>query len=269
MNVKSDYVSKNSHMWDKWVKEECAWTVPITHDDFIAAKNGNYSIYITPIKPIPKGWLEGISGSKILLLAGAGGQQAPILVAAGANVIVLDNSSGQLETEHMVAQREGYSIDLIQADMSKKLSFDDEYFDFIINPISNSYISDVYHLWRECYRILKKGGTLIAGFANPDIYMFDYLTEDLRVKNRLPLDPLRDFSKDTIEKITNKDGVQFSHTFGEQIGGQLEAGFALIGFYEDGHPIDKPTNYDTYIGNIASKLTAFTSIYFASRSLKI
>ncbi len=265
----ANYVLQNSLMWDKWVKEKCIWTIPITHEEFIAAKNGNYFIYITPTKPVPQEWLKNISNSNILVLAGAGGQQAPILVAAGANVTVFDNSAEQIKSEQMIAEREGYSIKIIQGDMSKKLPFDDESFDCIINPISNSYIFDVFKLWTECYRVLKKGGSLISGFANPDIYMFDTVNnEDLKVKNKLPLNPLTDFGVDTFHTIINKDGIQFSHTLEEQIGGQLNAGFILTGFYEDGHPTDKPTNYNTYIGNVASKLTEFTSIYFATKSIK-
>ena len=33
--------------------------------------------------------------------------------------------------------------------------------------------------------------------------------------------------------IVNGDGVQFSHTLDEQIGGQLKAGFTLKALYED------------------------------------
>ena len=35
------------------------------------------------------------------------------------------------------------------------------------------------------------------------------------------------------EGLKNNDGVQFSHTFEEQIGGQLRAGFMLTDVYED------------------------------------
>lgn len=266
---KPDYVLQNSIMWDKWVKEKCLWTIPITHTEFIAAKNGDFSVFVTPLKPIPKDWLNNIYGCKVLVLAGAGGQQAPILIACGADVTVFDNSLEQIKSERMIAEREGYSIEVIQGDMSKTLPFNNECFDFIINPISNSYILDVCHVWSECYRILKNGGTLISGFANPDIYTFDSDSEELKVKNRLPLNPLIDYNDDDFNKLISKDGIQFSHSLEEQIGGQLKVGFIITGFYEDGHPTDRPTNYNTYIGNIALKLTRYISIYFATKSIKI
>ena len=39
--------------------------------------------------------------------------------------------------------------------------------------------------------------------------------------------------KEDFEKIAAEDGVQFSHTLEEQIGGQLKAGFLLRALYED------------------------------------
>ena len=50
--------------------------------------------------------------------------------------------------------------------------------------------------------------------------------------HRLPYNPLKD--PDLMrEAMKNGDGVQFSHTLEEQIGGQLEAGFTLTHLYED------------------------------------
>jgi len=267
--AQTDYITKNSDQWDKWVDEHCYWTIPISHEEFVAAKAGNYSLYITPQRPIPKNWLGEVKGQSVLALASAGGQQCPILVALGADVTVFDNSQKQLNTENIVADREGYSIRIIKGDMSNILPFSNECFDIIINPVSNSYIKDVHLLWSECFRVLKRGGCLITGFANPDVYMFDLpLTTELCVKYKLPFDPLRDLNSRDYTTITQKDGVQFSHTLEEQIGGQIETGFLISGFYEDKHPTNDPAGYDTYIGAIASKLTEYTAIYYATKSIK-
>ena len=72
----------------------------------------------------------------------------------------------QLESERMVAEREGYSIQIVRGDMTKPLPFPDGQFDVIFHPVSNCYIEDVYQVWRECYRILKPGGILLAGMDN-------------------------------------------------------------------------------------------------------
>ena len=56
--------------------------------------------------------------------------------------------------------------------------------------------------------------------------------------------------------IANGDGIQFSHTLDEQIGGQLKAGFTLKALYEDrdgegGNEIRK--YYPQYVATLAVK----------------
>lgn len=263
------YTNFNSKKWDQWVFDHCIWTIPISHDEFVRATLGNYSLYVTPQKVIPNEWLEGISTCRVLALASAGGQQCPILNAIGANVTVLDNSKNQLETEKSIADRESYSIDLIKGDMSQSFPFDRERFDVIINPVSNSYIRDLAIFWDECYRVLKRGGILITGFANPIVYMFDLLQpKKLNIRYKIPFDPYYDLSDSEFSTIVTRDGVQFSHTLGEQIGRQIEAGFSITGFYEDKHPSNIQKGYDTYIGAIASRLSEYTAIYYATKSEK-
>ena len=50
--------------------------------------------------------------------------------------------------------------------------------------------------------------------------------------NALPFDPL---TNEAYRKMLEEedDGMQFSHTLEEQLGGQLEAGFTLIELIED------------------------------------
>ena len=62
------------------------------------ARQGRWEIVLTPTKPVPRDWLE-VEGRHVLCLASGGGQQAPILAAAGATVTVLDNSPKQLERD--------------------------------------------------------------------------------------------------------------------------------------------------------------------------
>ncbi|MFC0612176.1 class I SAM-dependent methyltransferase [Scopulibacillus daqui] len=163
---------------------------------------------------------------------------------------MLDYSVAQLNAERTVAEREGYQINLVKADMSERLPFDDEIFDMIFHPVSNTYIQDIMPLWKECYRILKKGGHLLAGFTNPDVYLFD---EDLKVVNKLPYDPLIDLNEEEREDVIKNEGLQFSHSFETQIGGQLKAGFKLIDLYED-------KDSDT--------LSQYMSAFIATRAVK-
>ena len=159
----------------------------------------------------------------------------PIFTALGAKCTVLDYSLAQLESERKVAAREGYEIDIVHADMTKRLPFADNSFDIIFHPVSNCYVEDVYHIWHECHRVLKPGGVLLAGMDIGFIYLFDHDDNDNMIPvlaNKLPYNPLRDPVK-MKKAVENGDGVQFSHTIEEQVGGQLKAGLVLTHLFED------------------------------------
>ena len=149
---------------------------------FEKAKNNDWSVVLTPTKPVPKEWFCEMKGAKVLGLASGGGQQMPIFSALGAECTVLDYSEKQLQSEKEVAKRERYEINLVKADMTKPLPFEDEAFDLIFHPVSNCYIEDVVHVWKECYRILKKGGILLAGLDNGINFIFDDEEEKLMNK---------------------------------------------------------------------------------------
>ena len=97
----------------------------------------------------------------------------PVFSKLGATCTVFDYSDGQLEAERTVSEREGYSIEIIKGDMTKKLPFEAESFDMIFHPVSNCYVKDVYHIWNECCRVLKKGGRLLACFDNGIGFLFE------------------------------------------------------------------------------------------------
>ena len=228
--MSESYQDVNAKTIDRWVENDWEWGRPITHEQFLAAKAGDWSIVLTPTRPVPADWFPDLKGLKLLGLACGGGQQMPLFAAAGAKCTVLDYSERQLESERMVSQREGYEIDIVRADMSKALPFADESFDVIVHPVSNSYIREVEPLWRECFRILKPGGVLLAGLDNGINYLFD--DEETMLTHSLPFDPVSDPA--LMEELQKTDsGVQFSHTFEEQVGGQLKAGLVLTHLFED------------------------------------
>jgi len=59
---------------------------------FTSALNGNWSVLLTPTKPVPREWFPELKDCKVLGLASGGGQQMPIFAAAGADCTVLDYS---------------------------------------------------------------------------------------------------------------------------------------------------------------------------------
>ncbi len=225
-----NYQDINAKTIDQWVKDGWKWGVPITHEEYVSALNGQWNVFLTPTKPVPHHWFEGLKDKKVLGLASGGGQQMPILTALGAKCTLLDYSSKQCESDCQFALKEGYEIEIIQADMTKKLPFEDETFDLIFHPVSNCYVEDVNSIFEECYRVLKKGGILLSGLDIGINFIVDEKEE--RIVNGLPFNPLKD--EKLYEELMNaNDGVQFSHTLEEQIGGQLKAGFILTDLFED------------------------------------
>lgn len=224
------YTDINAKTIDSWVAGGWKWGVPISSEDYQRAKSGDWHMLLTPTKPVPKAWYPKLPGCRVLGLASGGGQQMPIFAALGAECTVLDYSPAQLKSEEEIAAREGYTIRIIRHDMTKPLPFEDGDFDLIFHPVSNCYIEQVRPLWRECFRVLRPGGILMAGLDIGISYLFD--EEETVLCHHLPYNPLKD--PDLMrEAMASGSGVQFSHTLEEQIGGQLEAEFCLTNIYED------------------------------------
>jgi ubiquinone/menaquinone biosynthesis C-methylase UbiE len=225
-----DYQDINAKTIDRWIEEGWEWGKPISHDVYVAALQGIWDVKLTPTKNVPHEWFGDLKGKKILGLASGGGQQMPIFAALGAECTVLDYSSKQIESEKMVAEREGYEITIIQGDMTKPLPFEDEAFDLIFHPVSNCYVKEVRPIWKECFRVLKPGGYLLSGVDHYINYIVD--EEEKEIVNSLPFDPLT--NEEQRKQLEREDaGMQFSHSLEEQITGQLEAGFTLLDLYED------------------------------------
>lgn len=225
-----DYQTKNAQTVDRWCENGWRWGQPISHEEYERARRGEWGVYLTPTKLVPKAWFGPLRGKRVLGLASGGGQQIPVFTALGAACTVLDYSPKQCESERLVAEREGYAVEVVQGDMTQPLPFLDGTFDLIFHPVSNCYVEKVEPIFRECFRVLKPGGALLGGYDIGINYIFDEQEE--RLAHPLPFDPLKD--PEIYELCMREDwGVQFSHTLEEQLGGQLKAGFRLTGLYED------------------------------------
>jgi SAM-dependent methyltransferase len=252
----------NRAAWDRQVEYRNPWTVPVAPETIAAARRGEWEIFLTPTRPVPREWFPVLRGCRVLCLASGGGQQGPVLAVAGAQVTVLDNSPAQLAQDRRVAERDQLDITLVEGDMADLGIWADGTFELIVHPISNCFAPAVRPVWAEAFRVLQPGGVLLSGFVNPAVYLFDddlaQRTGVLQVTHTLPYaDVVRLSDEQRKRYIEAGTPFEFSHSLEDQIGGQLDAGFILTGLYEDGSTDDD-----------ADPLARYMPLYVATRAVK-
>ncbi len=249
----------NQTAWDRQVKDgENPWTKPVNPEIIVQARKGDFSVLLTENKPVPREWFPKIKDLDILCLASGGGQQGPVLTAAGANVTVFDNSPQQLAQDHLVAERDGLEIHLVEGDAADLSVFENESFDVVFNPCSTVFMKDVRPVWKEAFRVLRQGGYLMTGSMNPIQYILDLQKYDqgiLEIKHSIPYSDVDSLSKVELDNILNKGfPLEFGHSLTDLLGGQCDAGFQIVNIYED-YKNDCP-------------LAKFHPNYIATRALK-
>ena len=227
-----DFIKHNEIAWDQYSDKKNRWTIPVEDQLINNAKQGNWKVTLTPTKAVPKTWFPDLSKAKILGLASGGGQQGPILAAAGADVTIFDNSKKQLEKDSALSEQFNLNIKTIQGDMRDLSMFSDNFFDLVFNPCSVMFVDDVKQVWKECYRVLKPNGILMTGFINP--IAFQITLKDMKLAFKQPFSDLQSLPPAELNELKkNNEGLIFGHSLTDQIGGQLELGFVLTDMYED------------------------------------
>jgi SAM-dependent methyltransferase len=254
--------SYNRKAWNKQSRQGSRWSVPVSTKEIQCALEGNWSVILTPNKSVPSEWFGDLTDKKILCLASGGGQQAPILAAAGARVTSFDNSDEQLAKDKLVADRDGLDLKTVQGDMADLSAFEDASFDLIFHPVSNVFAERLQPVWEECFRVLRSEGRLLSGVMNPMFFLFDHeeaeRTGELKVQYPLPFSDLKSLPEEKLKAIQEKGwAYEFGHTLEDQIGGQLKAGFVITDLYED--------NWD----DEATPLNKYCSMYISTLARKI
>lgn len=221
----NDLVDK--HVW---------WSNCATQDQMENARNDKFELFLGISIPIPHEWILDIKSKDVLCLAGAGGLQAPLLAAAGANVTVIDISEKMLDKDRQMVKKYDVDMRIEHGNMTDLSRFPDASFDYIINPASLFYVPDVIPVFRECYRVLRHGGSLIIASSNPIAYVCDFVNDEnggyYKAVNRMPYC--------STEHGDQGDWVEFGHTMQDYIGGQIACGFILSGYIE--HQCDDITD---------------------------
>ena len=260
-----DIVEYNRNAWNLQSLEGCRWSTPVDDEVIERAKRGDWSVILTPNRAVPEEWFPThprLDGVRVLALASGGGQQVPILAAAGAEVTSFDASDVQLEKDAETAARHGFEVRTEQGDMADLGRFDPESFDLIFHPVSNVFAAEVRPVWKECARVLRPGGRLLAGFMNPCFFLFDHdlaeQTGEIKVVHPLPYSDLESLGAEQLSaQMEAQLTVEFSHSLDDQIGAQCEAGLAITGLFEDG--------WD----DASSALHKWMPIFIATRAVKL
>lgn len=245
------------HNQAAWNREALAgerWSTPVSEAALSLAMAGRPEIFLTPNRPVPESWLHPLAGARVLALASGGGQQSPLLAAAGAEVWSLDASLEQLRLDQRTAARAGHQVRCVVGDMANLGALPSSFFDAVINPVSTVFVPEVRPVWAEVARVLKPRGRLLTGVMNPAFFLFDHdpLAPEQRPEVRYAL-PTSDLAEGA--DVSDR-AMEFSHSLTDLIAGQLEVGLALEGFFEDDWDDD------------ASPLNGYFPIYLAMLSRK-
>jgi SAM-dependent methyltransferase len=241
-----DLLAHNRKAWNSQALGGSEWSRPVDAAAVAKARAARAAgrapdVVLTPTHRVPDAWFGDLTGARVLCLASGGGQQAPLLAAAGAQVVSYDLSDEQLARDAQVAEREGLDVTCVRGDMRDLSVFTGERFDLVFNPVSNVFVDDVQTVWNECARVLVPGGRLLAGFMNPDVFAFDDAVLEGRsiegasmLRYRVPYVEVRDSDAAALARRIKKcEPLEFGHDLETQIGGQLRAGFALEDLFSD------------------------------------
>lgn len=234
---REDLLKHNRAAWNHSVNSNVRWTQIAGQDLIDRARSGDVEIILTPQKKVPASWLQPLAGRRVLGLAAGGGQQGPVLAAAGALVTIVDLSPLQLQQDNKAAEQYGLNIQCIEASADDLTGIPDSSQDLIVHPVSNCFFPQLESVWRECYRVLKPDGELIAGINNPVAYLFDYEKSnrgEFILKYAQPFSDIESFTSEEKARFLRPESpLEFGHSLESQLGQLMRQGFVLLDLYED------------------------------------
>ena len=236
----------NQSAWDSAAKNNSRWSLPCSDQSIEHARTGKCLVKLTPTKYVPVHWLNEILAKDILIVAGGGGQQAPILAASGANVTLLDISAEQIAIDKKVCEYHGLHLNLHLGSFRDMAKLGDSKFDLIFNPVSNCFFENLTEFWDLANYVLRPKGKVLTGFINPIAFQFDFEKANIgefTLKYPQPYSDIKSLSEQEKKRFLHENTpLEFGHALSEQLGVPTEKGFRMSGFYEDGWGewIDRP-----------------------------
>jgi hypothetical protein len=242
-----DITKHNRFAWNRQCSLSNPATIKYSPDIIEDAKRGQLELSLSGRRKIPKGWYEPLAGRRVLCLALAGGQQVPLIAAAGAIVVSIDNSPVQLNSDRYTADCHGLNVDTVLGDMREISKLVKGTFDMAFLGLGVQFIPDPKSVWEGVAEVLGRGNRFIGAFVNPVQYLFqwpDYSNGEFIVRYPLPYSDLDSMTTDERNKTFDpKDPLEFGHTLEQILGGLTSVGFSIDGFIEDHSPDDPFSQY--------------------------
>lgn len=154
-----DVYEYNEARWEALVASDALFTRPMLDLDADAARE-----YLGLNR---LGIPGDLAGRRVLCLAGGGGQQSAAFALLGAEVTVLDISSGQLLRDRAAAEHYRVEIQTVQGDMRDLSDLYGSSFDLVWHPYSLTFVPDSRVVFRQVAKVIGSGGRYYLMCANP------------------------------------------------------------------------------------------------------
>ena len=251
MDELQNIINKNKAHWENEVESGAHYTIPdlnLNMDLLKKFADGELLFWSDPdakisnpmLKKIRQFEYADIKGKKVLCLASGGGQQSAMFSLLGADVAVADISQGQLNGDIQAANHYGYTVKTVLCSMTDLSVFENESFDIVHQPISICFVPDVATVYREVFRVLKKGGMYHVDHINPATYPTSYENDidgwdgiGYKIASPYIGGPLRIDEKGNENMICGEVDGEHRHLFMDMFCNLTEVGFQIKYIWED------------------------------------
>ncbi|MEZ6046849.1 MAG: class I SAM-dependent methyltransferase [Planctomycetaceae bacterium] len=212
------YHQGNERAWDQLAAQRSQFTRLATDEECAA-----------PLQTLDsRGWLpESVVGKKVLCLASGGGWQAILYAVAGAEVTVVDLSSGMLKLDQQEAERRRLKVTTIQTSMDNLSMLPDDHFHIVHQPVSTCYISDLQKVYLEIARVSREGAIYISQHKQPTSLQISH--RDERDRYVIGLEYYQSGALPVVEDKSYREqgATEFLHRWEDLVGGLCRAGFVI------------------------------------------
>lgn len=182
------------------------------YEKHVDTQSGHNAYYERPamIKLMP----TDLNQLDVLDAGCAAGWYTEQFLKQGANVTAVDLSPEMVEA---CKRRVGNKANVLTCDLTENLPFDNESFNLIVSSLTLHYIDDWVPTFREFYRVMKPGGSLLFSvhhpfmdfkqFDRPDYFAHELLSEVWNKKEAGPVEVT--FYRRSLQEIINVTSGQF------------------------------------------------------------